>query len=284
MTTEQSASADPFASVYARDSRDSGADPAAPGAPEQPRNQDGTFAAKEAQQPEAKAEQPPPQAEAQPPQQEPASNRHVPLHELQSEREKRKQEAQRREEAERRASEYEGQLLAYQRMLEQRTQPQQQPQEPPDFLTDPDGAINHRLMTVQQQFENRLLNISEAGARRAYGDQVVNEALAAAQQAGINRQFVSAQDPYGALISWHKRVKALSVIGDDPDAYRTKLEKEIREKVLAELKQGGQQPAPQQRFPGSLANATPQGDQGSHIDPQAMADNIFATGRNRRTG
>lgn len=283
MTTQESANADAFADVFAREDRDRGADTAAPVAKEVQRDEQGRFAPKEAQ-PEQQ-QQTPPAPEATPETADNDRHRHVPLSELLGEREKRKSEATRREEAERRAAEHAAQLKVYERMLEQQRsqpQPRQEAPPPPDWFTDPDAAIGHHLAQMQRQFENRFLNASERSARRVHGDAIVDEALSLAKQAGVTQQFIGAADPYDDLVTWSKRVKTLQEIGPDPSAYRAKIEKETRDKVLAELKAGGT--APPQQFPDSLAGATQAGAQGGHLTDEAVANGIFDSNRNRRRG
>jgi len=95
-------------------------------------------------------------------------------------------------------------------------------------------------------------------------------------------------------MTWHRRTKAIEEFGDDPKAYRERMEKEIRETVLAELKAGGQviehqpngngqpvQPAQPQRLPGSLVDAPAQGVQGRQMSQQGLADQLFDSERDR---
>lgn len=288
MTTNESATADPFASVFERDDRDRAADHAAAGDAKavQPRDESGRFAVKSEESPAPQVEFPVVEQQAQPNDtQEPARDRHVPLSELLGEREKRKSEAKLREEAERRAAEHAAQLKVYERMLEQQRmpqQPRQDVQQPPDFFQDPDAAINHHLASVQRQYENRFLNYSERAARRVHGDAAVDQALMMAKQAGIAQQFVGAADPYDDLVAWHKRVQVMQEIGPDPAKYREKMEADLRAKIMAELNAGGKAAATPQRFPGSLASATQAGQQGSHLTDEAVANSIFDSNRNRR--
>ena len=62
---------------------------------------------------------------------------------------------------------------------------------------------------------------------------------------------------YAAAVQWHQRQLAQAEIGDDPAAYKAKLEAEVREKVLAELQQGdGQQTQQRQAaMPSNFASA-----------------------------
>lgn len=290
MTTAGSADADAFKDIFKPDS-DIGADTAAPEAG-QPRDDHGRFAPKSSD-PEPKPEAPPPAPEAkQPaspePKDDPASNRMVPLSELLAEREKRKSEARLREEAAARVSEYEQRMAAIlaeqaqqqQYIQNQQRQLQQEPQQIPDPVTDPQGFFAYQQELIQRQIMNERANFSERLARKEHGDAAVDAALKAAPPS-VRQRALNTPDPYGALMQWHKQASFLSEVGPDPSAYRTKLETEIRQKVLAELKAGGQQQQ-QTRFPGTLADATPTGPQGAHLTDEAVAKELFSTARNRR--
>ena len=283
-TTAGSADADTFSDVFRRDS---GAETAAPEAsPGQPRTPDGKFAAKEPEQQEQPQQSAPPVQAEQPPtaspesKEDPARNRHVPLPELLSERDKRKAAEAAREEAENRVRWYEDQLR--QARQAPQSQPQQQQPQRPDPFVDPEGFAAYQETILQQQLVNERANFSELRARDKFGDDAVDAALQAAPPQ-VRMHCLRTVDPYGELIKWHKQASFMHEVGTDPSAYKTRLEKQIREQVLAELKAGKatQQSAP--RFPGSLADATPTGDQGAHITEESVARDIFGPGRNRRS-
>lgn len=250
---------------------------------ERARDERGRFAPKSEPEPQAQAQSEPAPIEQQPQAPDPNANRHVPLSELLSERKQRQEKERLYMEAEARAKAYE-QMLQRQPQPQYQPQPQPQAEPPPDFFTDPEAAFNHRIQTVQQQYTNMLLNQSEVMARDKFGDEPVDAALKAAQQAGVAHTFMNTPHPWGELVKWHKRQQTLQVVGDDPDAYRKKIEEEVRQKVLAELKAGGANGQPAQKFPGSLATATGQGEQGAHLTEEAAMGSIFASGRNRKTG
>lgn len=289
---------DDFNDVFARDSRDRGAETAAPVSDGPARDDLGRFAPKS--EPAPKVEEPPkqeaapeaPPAPTPPPTEptpEPTANRHVPLAELLGEREKRKQEAKLREEMEARVKTYEAQVAQYQAQLQAQQQPQQPKETPPDPWTDPQAALAYQ----QKQFEERLAheraNMSEMVARQRFGDAAVEAAQQAAIRAGAGPYFLQQRDPYGALLQWHRQQSFLEKVGSDPDAYEKSIEQRAYEKALADLKAGkvtpggAPQPAPAPtRFPGSLAEATPAGTQGGLLTPEAIAAELFDTNRNRR--
>lgn len=269
--------------------RDSGADTAPPAAePATPRDEAGRFAPKSEPQQEAQQSAPTEQGQAAPetPQDPSGRGHHVPLSELLTEREKRKGEAKLREESEKRASEYEARAKTLEQLLQQSRQPapqqaQQPPQQIPDPFADPEGYARYQDRKAFIDRRNDIANMSEAFAVRAHGRDVVSKAIEAAHKAGVaDHFFMRANDPYGELLDWHKQQAAFQRIGPDPDAYEKKLEQSLREKILAELKQGGAKPQP--KFPGSLADATAGGSQGAHLTEEAIANELFSTTRNRR--
>jgi hypothetical protein len=273
-------SADDFG-LFEKDS-DIGADTAAP-ASDKARDEAGRFAKADefAPQPEAKADQPPPVSE--PAKDEQPSNRMVPLSELLSEREKRKAEATKREEA---TKQYEERLARIEREFQQRQVPQQQqnPRETPDPLIDPAAFAEH----VQNQAIDLVmlpqLRASENRARSTHGNEVVDRALRLAQQSGADRYFSDAAysgqtaDPWNDMVKWAQRQEAVARIGPDPLAYEKQVREDERNKVIAEMKKG----APQQRFPGSLADATATGQHGAQLSDEGVAKELFGSSRNRR--
>jgi hypothetical protein len=213
----------------------------------------------------------------------------VPLAELKKEREKRQEyQAQLetfRAEAEKRDAEYRRQLDELKRSL---AAPKAPPPPPPDFNTDPLGFIHHRDQQLQMVSLNERLNTSEMLARDRHGDELVDAAAQWAEQSGEVARFIGQRNPYGELIKAYKKHQALAEIGDDPSVYRSRLEQELREKILAELKGGGaaavkapSAPA-QTRFPTSLAAETSAGaGTGSVLTPEAAMKDVFGHSRKR---
>ena len=66
------------------------------------------------------------------------------------------------------------------------------------------------------------------------------------------RRVVNSPNRYAEAVRWHERQVARSEIGDDPSAFKARVEAELREKIWSEL--GGQgRPAPV--TPSNLAGA-----------------------------
>lgn len=287
MTTDKSAD-DAVLDELFSSSRDRGADSAA------------SKAEPEVQAPEPVADKPIEQqseelnGEAKPQgYRDPSTGRFVPLKELTSEREKRQaaeksreDEARLRQQAEDNARRWQADLEALQRRQQAAQNP---PAPPPDPLTDPEGAFSHLQQTFEQRLLNQSLNFSEGRARDKFGDETVNAALQAAQQANVTQHFVHRADAFADLVKWHKGQLNRQRVGDDVDAFEKRIREEERQKTIEDLKTGrvsvmpGQTPQQPQRFPGSLNDATASGPQGAQpVSDEAIAAGMFSTDRKRR--
>lgn len=198
-------------------------------------------------QPPAPALQPQPAPAPQPPA-EPS----VPLHVLIEERKERQ---------------------AYQAQLRQLIEAQQRAMQPPpqpiDPVADPEGfarAVLERQAATErmlaEQAVHQRANMSEMLARREHGNEKVDQALQAAVQAGLNRNFLMQPDPYGALLAWHNAQAIASQVGPDLKAWEAKKEAEILAKYgikpgATPVATASPAPAPQvPQVPPSLTNAT----------------------------
>ena len=207
-----------------------------------------------APEPESKGDPAPEPETATPAVSEPKEDRFAPLSALLDERDKRQAAQRQAEELQRKLAQFEAQQAAPQA---------------PDFYEDPEGRINQALW-------NERLNTSELVARNTHGDAKVDEAreafLAAAQKnPALQMELRGSRHPYDFVVSWHKRTRALSEIGDDPDAYRAKLQEEIRQQVLAEFAQA--QPQKPAAPPPSLASAASAG--GAQTETQSGFERLF---------
>lgn len=212
---------------------------------------------------------------------QPEGQHHVPLNELKAER-------KRRQDAERQFQELQQQqahlLQLVQQSQRQAPQVQPQPEEAPDPFLDPQGYINHQLRQRDKQHRSDILDIYEDNVRARFGDEKVNAAFQAAQQAGVIEHIRGARNPWQALMSWHGSYLQRQEIGGDLEAFKKRIADEAVAKALAGLRQGGgtgAAPAQQQRFPGSLATATATGTQGAALTEQSIADDVFGSGRRR---
>lgn len=297
MTTEQSADDTLLNDVFSS-GRDRGADLAAPSEPTPETKEPEPKVEPEKQaEPEAKEKTEADSSETEPKgYRDPSTGRFVPLKELTTEREKRQaaerareDEARLRKDAEDNWRRTQAQVEEIQRRI-QASQPQQPQVQPPDPLLDPAGALAYQQDVFQQRLLNERLNTSEMFARNKHGDQIVDAAFQAAQQAGALSHFARSKDCYGDMIKWHRHQQVLARVGEDPDAYEKSLEEKIRAKVLEELKTGNRAVVPgqtpqlaQPKFPGSLVDATGTGAGAAQpISDEAMMGSVFGSDRKRR--
>lgn len=117
--------------------------------------------------------------------------------------------------------------------------PKQEAPPKPDWFENPEAATQSAVhTTVTPQFEhiNQTLQANAqliAGIK--YGDDVVGNAeqafLNAARSGAIDpadfQKVVNSPNRYAAAVQWHKQQQAKAEIGDDPAAFRAKLEAEI---------------------------------------------------------
>lgn len=139
--------------------------------------------------------------------------------------------------------------------------PKQEEATPPDFFENPQAATQHHVQqTVTPEFERinqSLLAFAKDNAITRFTEEKVNEAEQAFVTAVQNRtldpadyqRVVNSPNRYAEAVKWHQRQLAQAEIGEDPAAYKARVEAEIREKVLAELNGNGQQ-AQQRPAPG----------------------------------
>jgi len=142
------------------------------------------------------------------------------------------------------------------RALKQQSQPQPEPPQAPEFV-DPEGTafIQQQVQTIAQ---NMRLDASEEITRGQHGDEVVDAAFAAFQanaSPGDKQAVMAARSPWGEVVKWHQRQTIAQEVGDDPAAYRARIEKEVRAQVEAEMVAKQAQDKAAQAAP-SMANVT----------------------------
>jgi hypothetical protein len=211
-------------------------------------------------------------------------SRMVPLAELIAERKKFRGQ---HSELERRAIEAEARAKAYEQFAPRQQQPPPRQVQAPDPFVDPQGYAHHVASEAAQLLETERLHNSEERARDKFGDAEVTEAFEAAKKAGLieRRHFIQAnpRHPWGELMTWWKQQKVLQTVGDDPDAYEKKVEERVRQRLAEEAAKAGQPAAvAPTRFPGTLADATATGQQGTHLTPEAAMKSVFSSDRDRR--
>lgn len=174
--------------------------------------------------------------------------------------------------------------------LVEAVKPKQEQPQPPDFFENPQAATRHELtQAVTPEFERinqSLLAFAKDNAITRFSEEKVNEAerafIAAVRDQSLDpadyQRVVSSPNRYAEAVKWHQRRQAQAEIGDDPAAYKARLEAELREKITAELN-GGQQQTQQRpaATPSNLAGARNVGSRSgpAWTGPQSIAD-IFA--------
>lgn len=151
--------------------------------------------------------------------------------------------------------------------------PRQAPPAPPDFFDNPEAATRFEVaQAVSPEFEriNQTLHaFARENAIGRFDEAKVDEAerafIGALQTGRLDpadyRRVVNSPNRYAEAVRWHQRQAARAEIGDDPSAFRARVEAELREKILAELNGGdavlrtamGQRYAPV--MPSNLAGA-----------------------------
>lgn len=171
-------------------------------------------------------------------------------------------ERARRQDWKEKAARFEGELAATRRQLEEATRraqaPPQQPQyvAPIDPVADPQGF----LQRVQNVMLNERLNNSEQMLRREVGAEKVDAAIedfrqAAQDDPSLFQKLYAQPDPYGWAFKQVERIRMIRDMGDDPSAYRTRIEAEARAKWEAEQRNNAVTVSPAAGMQPSLATA-----------------------------
>jgi hypothetical protein len=152
--------------------------------------------------------------------------------------------------------------------------PAPQPQPPPQFqlppMPDPQtdlyGYLRYQEVVRQRELLNERLNLSEAFITDKIGEDKLREYVAEFKQHADKDQSLwgklyNQPNPYGWMAREMDRMRQRAEIGDDPAAFRSRVEAELRAKWEAEAAQlqpagnGALRPSPVAGMAPSLANA-----------------------------
>ena len=210
-----------------------------------------------APQPEGQGEPAPQPETATPAVSEPKEDRFAPLSALLDERDKRQAAQRQAEELQRKLAQIEA----------------QQAKPPvPDFYDDPEARIRMAEQRAHALAVDTKLQTSRFLAERDFGAETVKEAYAFFDEnPHLSAALLDNPSPFHEAVSVYKRHKALSEIGPDPDAYRAKIEAEVRERLLAEFAQS--QPQKPTAPPPSLTAAPSAG--GAQTETQSGFERLF---------
>jgi hypothetical protein len=177
-------------------------------------------------------------------------------------------ERQRRQDWKARAVEAETKHKELQRQLDEATrratapppQPQAPPQPPPDPATNPQGWAQHVVQQQQAALLNERLNNSEMMLADKIGAEKLNEyvqefrSLANADPTLFGKLY-SQPHPYAWLTREVDRLRLVRDVGDDPAAYKAKIEAEARARWEQEAKAAPPTPSPAAGMQPSLGTA-----------------------------
>ena len=185
----------------------------------------------------------------------------IPLRAYEDERRKRNDWKARAVEAETRHKELQRQFEdAQRRATAPPPQPQAPPQPPPDPAADPRGFAQHLVQQQQAALLNERLNNSEMMLADKIGAEKLNEYvqefrnLANADPTLFGKLY-SQPHPYAWLTREVDRLRLVRDVGDDPAAFRAKIEAEARARWEQEAKAAPPAPSPAAGMQPSLGTA-----------------------------
>ena len=242
--------------------------------------------------PEPRQEAPEPKAEAKPaPESKPPEDDGEPPQPLDGEpvipRRAYEDERRKRQDWKERAARLEGELTAIRRQQEEARQPppeQMPPLQPIDPAQDPVGFTAR----LQQVLLNERLNNSEERIREKIGDDKLNEYVNEFKQLAQRDQTLfgklySQTNPYAWMTREVDRLRHLREVGDDPSAYRARIEAEARAKWEAEAK-AAPPPSPAVGMQPSLATArSVAGRTAATWTGEPSLEDVLAPVQNRRS-
>lgn len=192
---------------------------------EQPRDENGRFAAKAPEAESKEAEQVRPQAE------QPAKDDAPPSWRLREMREERDAERARAENAAREAAQIRAEMAEMRRQFAER----QPKPEPVDIFADPNAWAQQQLSPLEQRMQSLTqtltLRASRAENVAIHGRDAVNAAEKSVEEAmrsgdpeiaGLRAKMLASDDPVGVAVDWHKSRSLLKETGGDLSAYRAK--------------------------------------------------------------
>ncbi|MBO6549112.1 MAG: hypothetical protein JJ964_05775 [Rhizobiales bacterium] len=184
-------------------------------------------------------------------------------------------------------------MAAAQQQLMQhlQTQPQQNTPEQHQFvdpLDDPRGyrdnitnQVQQMISPIQEQVQVNQIQNREAqsfyAAQAEFGQEVVQQAVKAAHDAGLSQDFrFNSNDPVGDCVKWHKQQLLIQETGGDLESYVSKIKAEAKAEALAEQQQNanaGQ--VSKGNIPPSLNKQTNAGGVEAFVSEDDFFNNIF---------
>lgn len=151
---------------------------------------------------------------------QPEADPRVPLHELIAER-KARQEAQ-------------AEIALFRREREEAKRNAEPPKKV-DLFENPDGFVDQRMESHLQQVQATAMYNAKLIAEARFGEDKINaaqqhfDALATAGQLhpAVIARVMNSPNPFAEAAKWHKEYLVQTTVGDDLEAYRTKLRAEL---------------------------------------------------------
>lgn len=190
-------------------------------------------------------------------------------------------ERRKRQDLEKRIEELSRQTTAQpqpQQQSPQQEQPRPQRRQRPDPWTDPEGAAEHdRQEFFGAIFETRVIMSEELirSAKTDYDEMKEIFIAEARQQPALEQQLKSHPLPAKFAYETGKRLKLMREIGDDPEAYRARVEEEVRAKLAPQTPEQPTVQAPRGSAPKSLAatpSAQPRDQRGRYQGSASLED------------
>lgn len=111
-----------------------------------------------------------------------------------------------------------------------------EPEPMPDILEAPDAVAPWVQKQIEEATNRTRLEMSKAMAVETYGEEAVNDALAAVQGDQATAQRLLGEHlPYKALVDWHKKQQVFNEIGPDPEAWKAAERAKIKADIEAEM-------------------------------------------------
>ena len=166
----------------------------------------------------------------------PEDHGRIPIAALLDEREKRKEKEREVEALNRRIADYEAKATPK-----------------PDFFADPEAALAAAQRAAQAAAINTKLETSRFLAEEKFGAEKVQAAYEFFDRnPHLSGQLLTSPSPFHAAVKEYEKHQAVTEIGEDPSAYRARVEAEVRERILAEYNVQPKPTAP----PPSLSSAS----------------------------
>jgi hypothetical protein len=114
---------------------------------------------------------------------------------------------------------------------------QRQPEAPaPDVFENPDGYREHMQNSIRAAVNGTKLETSRFIAEREFGKEVVDAAFEHFNQhPEQSAALLQHPSPFHAAVEHYNKQRVAQEIGSDPDAYKAKVEAELRKQIEAEM-------------------------------------------------